>query len=97
MALDTLKNKGHYYEGIWKARSMVFYLSNRFTNPIMCGIMIKSYLSSMLWHLFHEDAIIQRRKMSFLIYALIVYWKTQNFSGKYNFLHFKKCADHEIR
>ena len=34
--------------GIWKLRSIVFYLSNLFTKPIMFGIILKSYLSSML-------------------------------------------------
>ena len=48
--------------GIWKVLSMVLYLSNRFTNPIMFGINFKSYLSSMLWHKFHEDIIMQTRK-----------------------------------
>ena len=48
--------------GIWKVLSMVFYLSNRFTNPIMFGIILKSYLSSMLWHKFHEDIIMQTQK-----------------------------------
>ena len=27
--------------GIWKVLSMVLYLSNRFTNPIMCGIILQ--------------------------------------------------------
>ena len=43
--------------GIWKVLSMVFYLSNRFTNPFMLGIILKSFLYSMLWHIFHEDII----------------------------------------
>ena len=49
--------------GIWKVLSMVLYLSNRFTNPIMCGIILKSYLSSILWHIFNEYIIIQTRKI----------------------------------
>ena len=49
--------------GIWKVLSMVFYLSNRFTKPIMFGIILKSHLSSMLWHNFHEDIIVQTRKI----------------------------------
>ena len=59
----------HFLEstrGTWKVLSMVFYLSNRFTNPIMFGIILKSYLSSMLWHKFHEDIIMQTRKNIFL-------------------------------
>ena len=54
-----------YYNtrGIWKVLSMVFYLSNRFTKPIMFGIILKSHLSSMLWHKFHEDIIMQKRKI----------------------------------
>ena len=49
--------------GIWKVLSMVFYLSNRFTKPIIFGIILKSHLSSMLWHKFHEDNIMQKRKI----------------------------------
>ena len=49
--------------GIWKVLSMVFYLSNRFTNPITFDIILKNYLSSMFWHKFHEDIIMQTRKM----------------------------------
>ena len=41
---------------------MVFYLSNRFTNPIMFGIILKSYLCSMLWYKFDEDIMIQKQK-----------------------------------
>ena len=50
-----------YTRGIWKVLSMVFYLSNRFTNFIIFGIILKNYLSSMLWHKFHEDIIMQTR------------------------------------
>ena len=48
--------------GIWKVLSMVLYLSNRFTNPIMCCIILKSYLSSMLWHKFNEYIISRHEK-----------------------------------
>ena len=37
-----------YTRGIWKVRSIVFNLSNRFTNAIMYGGILKSNLSSML-------------------------------------------------
>ena len=40
--------------GISKVLSMVYYRSNRFTNPIMFGIILKSYPSSMFWHKLHE-------------------------------------------
>ena len=49
--------------GIWKVLSMVFHLSSRFTNFIMFGIILKSYLSSMLWRKFHEDIMMQTRKI----------------------------------
>ena len=49
--------------GIWKVLSMVFYLSKRFTKPIMFGIILKNYLSSMIWHRFYEDMIMQTRKI----------------------------------
>ena len=48
--------------GIWKVLSMVFYLSNRFTN-LMFGIILKGYLSSMSWHKFQEDVTMQTRKI----------------------------------
>ena len=34
--------------GIWKVLSMVYYLRNQLTNPIMFGIILKNYLSSLL-------------------------------------------------
>ena len=58
------------------------------TNLIMFGIILKSYLSSMLWLKFHEDNLMQARKIFMWIHVLFVYWKTQNFSGKYNILPF---------
>ena len=48
-----------YTRGIWKVLSMVFYLSNRFTNPIMFDIILKNPLSSMLWYKFREDIVMQ--------------------------------------
>ena len=63
-------------------------------NPIMFGIILNSYLSSMLWHKFHEDVTKQTRKILLRIHVLFVYWKTQTFSKKYNFLPFEKCAKH---
>ena len=59
---QSLNSSNTYTRGIWKALSMIFYLKNRFTNPIMFGIILKGYLSSMLWHTFHEDIIMQTRK-----------------------------------
>ena len=75
---------------------MVFYLSNRSTNPIMFGINLKSYLSAMLWHKFHEDIIMQTRKILLLIHVLFVYSKTQNFSGKYIILPFESVQNINI-
>ena len=49
--------------GIWKVLNMVFYLSNRFTNPIMFGTILKSHIFSILWHIFHHDIIMQTRKI----------------------------------
>ena len=87
---------GWYYtiRGIWKVLSMVFNLSNWFTNPIKFGIILKNYLSSMLWHKIRENIVMQTRKILLWIHVLFVYWKTQNFSGKYNILPFEKCAEH---
>ena len=42
-----------------------------FTDPIMFGIILKSYLSSMFWHNFHEDIIMQTRKKYYCEY---MYW-----------------------
>ena len=56
---------------------MVFYLSKRLTHSIMFGIILKSFLSSMLWHTFHEDMIMRTRKMLLSIHVLFVYLKTQ--------------------
>ena len=80
--------------GIWKVLSMVFYISNRFTNPIMFGIILKCYLSFMLWHKFHEDIMMQTRSILLRKHVLFVYWKTQNFSGKYNILPIEMFTEH---
>ena len=61
----------------------------------MFGIILKDHLSSMLCHKFHEDIIMQTRKILLSIHALFVHWKTQNFSGKCNILPFEKCPEHE--
>ena len=55
----------------------------------------KSYLSSILWQNYHEDIIMRTRKILLWIHVLFVYWKTQNFSWKYNILPFEKCAEHK--
>ena len=55
--MHFLVNASLHTRGIWKVLSMVFYLGNQFTNLIMFGIILKSYLFSMLWHKFHEDII----------------------------------------
>ena len=64
--LNKFKNKRarmlDYTRGIWKVLSMAFYLSNRFSNPIMFGTIVKRYLSSMLWHHFHVNIIMQTQK-----------------------------------
>ena len=41
---------------------MAYYLSHRFTNRIMIGINLKSYLSSTLWHRFYWDIKMHTRK-----------------------------------
>ena len=48
---------------ILKVLSMVVYLSNRFTKSIIVGIILKSHLSSMLWHKFHGGIKMQTRKV----------------------------------
>ena len=59
----------------------------------MFGIVLKGYLYSLLWHKFHEAIKMQTRKILLGIHVLFVYWKTQNFSGKYNILPFEKYAE----
>ena len=56
---------------------MVFYLNKRLTHSIMFGIILKSFLSSMLWHTFHEDIIMRTRKKLLSIHVLFVNWKKQ--------------------
>ena len=41
-----------YKNGIWRVLSMVFYLSNQFTNHILLGIILKKYLSFFIEHKF---------------------------------------------
>ena len=83
----------NFTRGIWKVFSMVLYLSNRFTNPIMFGIILKNYLSSMLLHKFHEDIIMQTRKILLLIHVLFVYWKTLNYSENITFYLLKNVQN----
>ena len=61
------RSKCTIYEGNLEVLSMVVYLSIQFTNPIMFGIILKSYLSSVLWRKFHEDIIMQTRKYIILL------------------------------
>ena len=80
--------------GICKVLSMVSYLSSRFTNPIMFGIILKSYPSSMLWHKFNEDIIMQTRK-KYREYMYCLYNGKRKISVEYvTFYLLKKCAEH---
>ena len=70
--------------GIWKVLSMVFYLSNLFTNPIMFGINLKNYLFSMLWQIFVNISKCLHEKY-YCEYMYCLYTgKRKIFSGKYN-------------
>ena len=60
----------------------------------MFGIILSSYLSSMLGHKFHGDVMMHKRKILLRIHALFVYWKKQNFNGICYFLPFEKCTKH---
>ena len=60
----------------------------------MFGIILKSYVSSILWYIFNEDSKMQTRKILLWVHVLFVYWKTQSFNGKYNILSFEKCVEH---
>ena len=64
--VNTLKKKqsSGNTRGICKVLIIVFHLSNRFTNPIMFGIILKNYLSSMLLRKFYEDIVMQTQKIS---------------------------------
>ena len=59
----TSKGFAHIRGGIWNVLSMVIYLSNRFTNPIMFGTILKSRPFTTLWHKFQEDIIMQTGKI----------------------------------
>ena len=60
---ETMLRYWQTTRGIWKVRSMFFYLSNRFTKPIMFDIILKSYLSFHYVIALHEDVIMQTRKI----------------------------------
>ena len=47
----------HTTRGIWKVLSTVQYLSNRLTNPFMCGIILNSCLCSLLWNKFEMECM----------------------------------------
>ena len=44
-----------------------------FTNPIIFGIILNSYLFSMLGHTFLDDIIMHTRKILLQTYVLVVY------------------------
>ena len=58
----------------------------------MIGIILKNYLFSMLGHNFHEDVILQTRKIVLRLHVLFVYWK-KHFTGKDNFLPFENVQN----
>ena len=60
--------------GIWNERSMIFYLSNLFTNPFMLSIVLNGYIPSMLGYTFHKDDVMQS-DIFMRIHVLFVYWK----------------------
>ena len=81
---------------------MVFYLSNRLTNPFMVGIILTYYLSPMLEHKICGDAVMQTRNILLSIHVPFVYWKSEISMEKGQFLTFRKvCITitifHEIR
>ena len=47
----------NHTRGIWNALSTVQYLSNRLTNPFMFGIILNSYLCSMLRNKFEMESV----------------------------------------
>ena len=60
------------------------------TMPSVLGIILNSYLFSMLGQKFYEDVVMQTRNIILLIHIL----KRQNSHGIGNFLPFEKCAGH---
>ena len=46
-----------FTRGIWKVHSTVQYLSNRLTNAFMFGIILNSYLCSMLRNKFEMEGV----------------------------------------
>ena len=47
----------------------------------------------MLGHNFHEDVMVQTRKILLWIYVLFVYWKKQTFDGIGNFFLLKSVQN----
>ena len=83
-----------FTRGIWKVLSMVFYLSNQSANPIMFGIILKKYLSSLLKHEFHEDVMMQTRKY-YCEYMYCSYTRKRGISVEnITFLPLEKGAEH---
>ena len=67
------------YEGYLES---MFYVSKLSTNLFMFGIILNSYLSSMLWHIFHEDAMTQERNI-LCEYVYYLYTEKSKMSIKY--------------
>ena len=64
--LGDLINKNRDWlitRAIWKVRSMVFFLSNRLTNPFMFGSILNSYLSAMSGHRYQDNIVMQTRNI----------------------------------
>ena len=63
---------------------------------LSCLVWLKKYLSSMLWHNFYKDFIIQTRKISLWIHVLFVYWKTQKGSYMVWEINIRVCPSLEL-
>ena len=62
----------------------------------MFDIILKNYYSSILWHKFHEDIIMQTRIIIIVNTCTVCILENakKKISGKYNILPFEKCAEH---
>ena len=60
---------------------------------LSCLVSFLRAIFFMLWQTFREDILMFTRKKLLRIHVLFVYWKTQNFSAKYNILPFESVQN----
>ena len=85
--------------GIWKVLSMVFYLSNRFTNPILFGIILKSYLCwGTNYNADTKNIIVRNTCIVCILESAKFQWEIQHFTFSkvcrtFSFIHFQEKSN----